>query len=452
MLRNTLTATVAATAIAVTAPTFAHPGGGGGGSPGGGAMGAAMSNGGPGGRIGASSMGGPSQSGLDARINSMGPANASPMGIEHASPNSVLNTNPMNSTMNQQSRETHSTTTSNPDRDEEQSQNQNMTNGEHSDEAFQHASPNAFQHASPNSALTQNALPSALLPGLTNGLSVSSSTGASIGTVSSVLTTRNGSIAGVVVTSPNGQSIRIPASALTVSGSTVTVNSAELGNSVPTSFLPGLTTGLSVNTGNGTTLGTVSQINTGRNGTISSVVVTAPNGQTYTVPASTLSISGNTVTLNATEAFEGSAVPSSLLPGLATGVAVSTNAGSSLGTVSQVNTTTNGSISSVVVTASNGQTYTLPASSLSVSGGKVAVNTQEAFESTGVPSSLLAGLTTGMTVDTSAGTNLGTVSNVITENGNIADVVVTSSSGQSFVVPATSLSVSNGTVTVATMD
>jgi ribosomal 30S subunit maturation factor RimM len=414
----------------------------------------AGSMGGPG--FGAGAMGGPSQSGIEARANSMGPANASPTGIEHSSPNSVLNGSSIDSRINQHSIENRSTDLNRSTRtgdgdwdDQKQTQNQNGRGGELTNEAFLHASPNAIMHASPNSILARSALPSAMLPGLTTGLSVTSSTGASIGTISSVLTTRNGSIAGVVVTSPTGQTYRVPASALTVSGSTVTVNSAELGSAVPSSYLPGLATGLTVDTTGGTSLGTISQINTGRNGLIDSVTVTTASGQTYTLPASSLSISGNTVSVNTSEAFEGAAVPSSLLPGLTTGLTVNTSAGASLGTVSQINTAANGSINSVTVTSSTGQTYTLPASSLSVSGNTVSVNTSEAFESTGVPATVLPGLSTGLTVDTSTGASLGTVSRVMTDNGYVTGVVVTTATGQTYTVPATSLSISGNTVTVA---
>lgn len=468
MIRNILTATVATAAIAVAAPALAHPGGAAGGGLGAstaggmahGGLGAGFGTGPMSGGLGAGAMGGPSQSAIDARANSMGPANASPTGIEHASPNSVLNTNALGSSTIQRS---SSRTNSDMDSDDqnvsgnEQNRGSNTINGAFNNlnsEGFQHASPNGILHASPNSILARNSLPSALLPGITTGLTVNTTSGTSLGTISNVLMTRNGSIAGVIVTSSTGQTYRIPASALSISGNVVTINSAEVleGGVVPSSLLPGLTTGLTVDTSGGTSFGTISQINTTRNGAISSVVVTTSTGQTFTVPASSLSISGNTVTLNTTEAFESSGVPSSLLPGLTTGQAVDLSGGTSLGTISQINTGANGTITSVVVTTASGQTYTLPASSLSISGTTVTANTEDAFESTGVPSSLLPGLTTGLTVDTSAGTDLGTISQVFTNNGFVTDVVVTTSSGQNLVVPATSLSISGNTVTLASMD
>lgn len=65
------------------------------------------------------------------------------------------------------------------------------------------------------------------------------------------------------------------------------------------------------------------------------------------------------------------AVSSATLPGLTTGLTVQNSAGTSLGTVSQVITGTDGSIRAVVVTSSTGQTFTLAPSSLMISGGVV---------------------------------------------------------------------------------
>lgn len=327
--------------------------------------------------------------------------------------------------------------------------------GELGSEGLLHASPRGISRANPNSVLARGALPSSLFPGLTTGLTVEASSGATLGTVTRVLTTGNGMIAGVIVTSPNGQTYRLPASSLSVSGNVVTANTTETfeRSGVPGALLPGLTTGLTVDTSTGTSLGTVSQVITDRNGNVVGVIVTASNGQSYQLPASSLSVSGNMVTANTSEAFEYMGMPSSLLPGLTTGLAVDTAAGSEFGTVSQVNVGANGNITSVVVTSANGQRIVVPASTLSISGNVVTVaNTSEAFEGTGVPSAFLPGLSTGLTVDSGAGTSIGTVSQVITSNnGNISGVVVTSANGQTFVLPASDLSVSGNIVTVASL-
>ena len=60
--------------------------------------------------------------------------------------------------------------------------------------------------------------------------------------------------------------------------------------------LPGLTTGLTVQNSSGVTLGTVSQVVTGTDGSIRLVIVTSPSGQTLRLAPTTLSISGGVVT------------------------------------------------------------------------------------------------------------------------------------------------------------
>ena len=70
--------------------------------------------------------------------------------------------------------------------------------------------------------------------------------------------------------------------------------------SVAATTLPGLTTGLTVNNSTGTSVGTVSSVITGSDGTIRAVVITDAQGKTTTVPANSLSISGNVVTTTST--------------------------------------------------------------------------------------------------------------------------------------------------------
>jgi ribosomal 30S subunit maturation factor RimM len=64
--------------------------------------------------------------------------------------------------------------------------------------------------------------------------------------------------------------------------------------------LTGLTTGLTVQNSSGTSVGTVSQVITGSDGSIRAVVVTGTDGKTYRLAPSTLSISGNIVTTTST--------------------------------------------------------------------------------------------------------------------------------------------------------
>ena len=65
-----------------------------------------------------------------------------------------------------------------------------------------------------------------------------------------------------------------------------------------------------------------------------------------------------------------------------------------------------------------------------------------------VSSSTLTGLNTGMTVNNSSGTSIGTVSKIITgPNNTIRGVVVTSSTGQTFTLAPSTLSISGGVIT-----
>lgn len=73
-------------------------------------------------------------------------------------------------------------------------------------------------------------------------------------------------------------------------------NSVLARGSVQASTLPGLTTGLTVNNSSGTSIGTVSQIVTGTDGSIRLVIVTNDSGQTFRLAPDTLSISGGVVT------------------------------------------------------------------------------------------------------------------------------------------------------------
>jgi hypothetical protein len=53
---------------------------------------------------------------------------------------------------------------------------------------------------------------------------------------------------------------------------------------------------MTVQNSTGTTVGTVSQVITGSDGSIRAVVVTSPTGQTMTLAPNTLSISGGVIT------------------------------------------------------------------------------------------------------------------------------------------------------------
>lgn len=177
MIRKIFAASVAGAALAVAGPAVAGPGHAGGG---------AGANAG----IGA----GGGHAGMNAGINSQGSLNASP--------NSALDRGATTTT----------TTTTNPAAGVSQGPN--------------HASVNGIAHASSRSVLASGTVPSASLPGLTTGLTVQSSTGATLGTVSQVVTDRSGNIRLVVVTNTStGQTYRLAPTSLSISGGVVTTTS-----------------------------------------------------------------------------------------------------------------------------------------------------------------------------------------------------------------------------------
>lgn len=123
------------------------------------------------------------------------------------------------------------------------------------------ASPNGIQNSSVNSVLKVNSTPSA------NVRAVNSQ--------------------GLAHASANGIAHASP-------------NSVLARGSVSSTSLPGLTTGLTVQNSTGTTVGTVSRVITGTDGSIRAVVVTSASGRTYTLAPNTLNISGSVVTTTST--------------------------------------------------------------------------------------------------------------------------------------------------------
>lgn len=77
-------------------------------------------------------------------------------------------------------------------------------------------------------------------------------------------------------------------------------HSVLAGGAVQSTTLPGLTQGLNVVNSSGTTIGTVSQIVYGNDGSIRLVTVQSPTGQVYRVAPNTLTINGTTVTTTST--------------------------------------------------------------------------------------------------------------------------------------------------------
>jgi len=302
MFRKTILCALAGAVMIPAAALAQHGGGGGGGGHGGapGGMGDAMGNaGGLGGGMGNAGLGGGmGRDGLgdtardEARMNSQGPANASATGIAHANSNSVL-----------------SGTSAGLDR---------MFPG----------------------TRTTSTVASGSLAGLTTGMTLMSN-GMAVGTVQQIRTAGNGSVAVVIIKGTNGGLFAVPANKLMLSAGTLStsarfaginsstnmaangngrVNSQGLMHASPTGIahassrsvlaggtvvsgsLAGLTTGLTVNSSTGTTLGQVSQIVTGSDGSVRLVIVTSPTGRMLRLSPTTLSISGGVVTTTQTMA------------------------------------------------------------------------------------------------------------------------------------------------------
>jgi sporulation protein YlmC with PRC-barrel domain len=314
MFRKTLLCALASAAMIPTAAFAQHGGGpGGGGGHGGGppaGAGPGMGNGGVGGMgnigglgggMGSPGLGGGDHGGFgdtardQARMNSQGPANASPTGIAHANSNSVL------------SGASSTGTSARLDR---------MFPG----------------------TRTTTTIGSGSFAGLTTGMTLMSN-GMAVGTVQQIRTTGTGSVAVVIVRGTNGGVFAVPANKLMLSGGTLSttarfaginssttmaassnarLNSQGLMHASPTGIahassrsvlaggtvvrgsLAGLTTGLTVNTSTGTTLGRVSQIVTGADGSVRLVIVTSPTGRMLRLSPTTLSISGGLVTTTQT--------------------------------------------------------------------------------------------------------------------------------------------------------
>ena len=91
------------------------------------------------------------------------------------------------------------------------------------------ANVNAVERADANSALAAGAVAGTALPGLTTGLDVKTSAGATVGKVSEVVTGTDGSIRMVVVTDASGKTHRLMANQLSISGGVVTTTQSDIG-------------------------------------------------------------------------------------------------------------------------------------------------------------------------------------------------------------------------------
>jgi len=201
-----------------------------------------------------------------------------------------------------------------------------------------HASPTGIANANANSVLAgttaTRTVTSGPLVGLTTGTTLFSN-GTAVGTVQQIRTTGNGSVALLVVKGTNGGLYAVPASKLTYSGgalsttarlagintsANVAMNSqARMNSQGPVhasatgiahasshSVLAGAstTTLTAVSVGmplfsNGAQVGTVYRVVTA-NGVISRVLVQGTNGRIFSLAPSTLTASGGTLTTTAT--------------------------------------------------------------------------------------------------------------------------------------------------------
>jgi hypothetical protein len=180
------------------------------------------------------------------------------------------------------------------------------------------AQPDSSTRVSANTRISANTGVSAQLTGVTDGMTVVDSGGATVGTVTGIRATGNGSVKNVQVTLTDGSVIVLSGNSLTLDGDVLTTNSLTtnvnsqgaahaningLVHASPNSALAtagvttltGLTAGLTVNETGGATLGTVSSILVNRSGAVVGINVALDGGGTVTIPATTLTMDGTTV-------------------------------------------------------------------------------------------------------------------------------------------------------------
>lgn len=208
----------------------------------------------------------------------------------------------------------------------------------------------------------------------------------------------------------------------------------------------------------------------------------SPTGIAHANSNSVLSGSSNS-TLN--NMFPGTkatkSVTSGPLAGITTGMTLMSN-GTSVGTVQQIRTTGSGQVAVIIVKGTNGGFYAVPANKLSLSGGVLSTTSRLAgvngsangtmstqaransqgplhASATGIAHanshSVLAGAgtttpLTGVTVGMplfSNGTQVGTVTRVVTANGVVTRVLVQGTNGRVYSLAPSTLTASGGSLT-----
>lgn len=200
MFRKMLGAALISTATVIAGPALAGPGGGHGGA------GAGASAG-----VRAGGMAGPVRTNVVARVNSQASL--------HAAPTATVRSGTRSAVRVSSAVRTH--TSARPTSRVGLKASANASAGAKS-QGLMHASFRAIERASPKSALARGAVQVSALPGLDTGLTVKGHGGATIGTVSRIVTGTDGKIRLVVVTSPTGRTIRLVPNTLSISGGIVT--------------------------------------------------------------------------------------------------------------------------------------------------------------------------------------------------------------------------------------
>lgn len=424
MIRKVLIATMASAAITIATPALAQRGGGGGGDRGG--MGGGVGGGvGAGGGGGLGGFGGPGGLGGGVGVGGSVGAGAS-VGPDHGDIDTTSMTNPA----------------------------VGVSQGP------AHASATGIANANSHSVLagtgTTTTVTSGSFSGLTAGTMLTSN-GTTLGTVEQIRTAANGSVVAVVVKGTNGQLYPIPVRDLVWSNGMLSLTS--------NARLAGLNTGTSSRT---------TAFTNPAMGRSQGPYHASATGIAHANSHSVLAGAGTTT------------VTRGSLSGLTTGTTLFEN-GTAVGTVEQIRTSANGMARVVVVQGTSGRLVSIPVRDLTFANGTLSttarlpglsvrlagraggrLNSQGIYHASptgiahassrsalavgAVASAALPGLTTGLTVQTSTGTTLGTVTRIVTDSsGNIRLVYVTSSTGRVYRLLPTTLSIAGTVVTTSSM-
>jgi hypothetical protein len=216
--------------------------------------------------------------------------------------------------------------------------------------------------------------------------------------------------------------------------------------------LSGLTSGMTLFS-NGTAVGTVQQIRTRGNGSVAVVLVQGTNGGVYAVPASKLSLNGGTLTttsrfngINASSNLAMSSQARQYSQGPAHASATGIAHANSHSVLYGATTTTASTGVTTTSTGTNRRLYSQgPAHASAI--GIAHANPHSVLA--GTAPSTLTGVSVGMPLF-SNGTQVGTVTRVVTANGVITRVLVQGTNGRTYSLSPTTLTASGGSLTTST--